>query len=333
MRRPVVRLIAGSVFGCLLVALLATAASAAPAADFPPGTFSDGQQYKLADFEGKVVVLFFYEQHCPKCRGLIPERNKVVDQFKDKPVKFIAVAPGDTTLDALAYTRDTKLKMPAFSDLFGVMQTRYGHKISMQNIYQFAIIGPTGDIVGHSMNPDDIEKALAGVKLKYKEGGYHASLNQIVDALDWGQYQRAMPFLKRAMKDSKKEVAESAKKLFDDVKAQGKEWLTEAAKASDGEPVKAYDLYKKVSLAFVGEDLAKEADAALKTLAKNKAVIDELAARAMYDQLSSAESKAQMAQKPLFIKQAQTIATKYPQTPTGKKAKELAEDLDRATAE
>src|SRR5688500_14768563 len=105
--------------------LVAPSVAGAAAADFPPGAFSDGGRYKLSDLEGKVVVLFFYEQNCPSCRASIPARNKVIDQYKDKPVKCLAIAPGDTLAEASGYTRDTKLKMPAFSDLFGVMQTRY----------------------------------------------------------------------------------------------------------------------------------------------------------------------------------------------------------------
>ena len=35
------------------------------APDFPAGEFNDGQRYQLSDFEGKVVVLFFYEKDCP----------------------------------------------------------------------------------------------------------------------------------------------------------------------------------------------------------------------------------------------------------------------------
>jgi hypothetical protein len=40
------------------------------------------------------------------------------------------------------------------------MQTRYGFEISLRNIYQFRIIGPKGEIVGMSMEPAAIEKAL-----------------------------------------------------------------------------------------------------------------------------------------------------------------------------
>src|SRR5690349_12268246 len=73
------------------------------APEFPPGAFSDQGNYNLADFKGKAVVLFFYEQDCPTCRGKIPDRNKVVEAFKDKPVKFLAVAPEDSLIDAQTY--------------------------------------------------------------------------------------------------------------------------------------------------------------------------------------------------------------------------------------
>jgi cytochrome oxidase Cu insertion factor (SCO1/SenC/PrrC family) len=32
------------------------------AADFPPGRFTDGNKYSLADLRGKVVVLYFFEK-------------------------------------------------------------------------------------------------------------------------------------------------------------------------------------------------------------------------------------------------------------------------------
>ena len=50
------------------------AGSQAP--EFPPGKFSDGKQYRLADLRGKVVVLFFYESKCPRCKGTIRSGTK-----------------------------------------------------------------------------------------------------------------------------------------------------------------------------------------------------------------------------------------------------------------
>src|SRR4051812_49375040 len=82
----------------LTLPLLARAAGNAgeQAPDFPPGLFTDGNHYSLNDLKGKAVVLFFYEQDCPTCRGKIPERNEVVAKYKDAPIKFIAIAAGDS---------------------------------------------------------------------------------------------------------------------------------------------------------------------------------------------------------------------------------------------
>lgn len=335
MLRSTVRRVRGFALSCILSAALAGPVSAATAPDFPPGVFSDGGRYSLADFEGKVVVLFFYEQNCPSCRNKIPDRNKVVDQFAGKPVKFFAVGPGDTLADISGYTRSTRLKMTSFSDLFGVMQSRYGMQISLQNIYQFRVIGPDGSIVARNidMNPADIEKALAGAKWKYKDGGYDPRLNPILEGLEWGQYVPAVRALRPLTKGGNKTVQESANKLWDVLKTEAKAEMDEAAKAIETDPVKAHDVYTKVSAAFVNDDLGKEAAEALKTLKTNKAVVDEMAARRMFDQFNAAAARAQLKQKPAFVAQARMIAQKYPETPTGKRAAEFADELEKAEAQ
>lgn len=316
----------------LVVCLLASAPSIArgEAADFPPGTFTDGGRYSLDDFAGKAVVLFFYEQDCPKCRGLIPERNKVVQQFKDKPVKFIAVAPGDSLNEAIGYQRGTQLAMPVFADALGVMQHRYGFKISLNNIYQFRVIGPTGQVGAMSMEPADIESVVSKVEWKYKGGGYDARLNGIIEMLEWNQYEPALRQLRPLTKGSSK-TAESAAKLYEAVKAEGQQWLDEAAKAQQSEDVvKAYDLYTKVNACFAGDEFAKPAAEALKTLKTNQAVANELAARRMYEGLNKAMGVANARQRADVIGYCMRIAKQYPDTPTAKKAEALAKEIEAA---
>ena len=171
----------------------------------------------------------------------------MVEQFKGKPVKFIAIGTGDTLTDVKSYVRSTQLTMPVFADTLGVMQHRYGLQISLQNIYQFRVIGPDGHIVGHSMDPAAIERAVANVKWKYKDGGYDPKLNNVIELLEWNQYAPALAQLRPLTKAGNKPVAESATKLMGAVKAEGKQWLEDAekAKAAEEDPVKAYDLYRR----------------------------------------------------------------------------------------
>lgn len=135
------------------------------APDFPEGEFSDGKQYKLSDYAGKqLVVLFFYEKKCPTCKGTIPQRNKVVRQFEDKPVKFLAIGAGDSIEEVKAYSAETHLRMPIFADKHSVMQKAYGIHISLNNIYQIRLVDLEGKIIALDMNPGTINKALADIE-------------------------------------------------------------------------------------------------------------------------------------------------------------------------
>ncbi len=297
------------------------------APDFPPGLFIDGNHYSLNDLEGKVTVLFFYEKDCPTCRGQIPQRNEVVEAFKGKPVRFIAIAAGDSIQEAKSYVAETHLNMAVFADNLSLMEKRYGFTISLQNIYQFRVIGTTGVVEEYRMEPAAIEKSLTHVKWKYKEGGYDARLAQAIESFEWNQYADGLRLLKPFLKNSKKDLAESAKKLNEAVRAEGQGWLDTAEKAVDAQPVQAFNLYTKTANAFYGEDLAKKAADALKKLQTNPAVKDELAARAMYDKLCAGAGRARPADAGQVAQFAASIAKKYPKTPTGMKAEEIAKEM------
>jgi peroxiredoxin len=298
------------------------------APDFPPGVFNDGNRYQLGDYKGKVVVLFFYEKDCPTCRGKIPDRNAVVKQYHGRPVKFFAVAAGDTLQQAKSYAGGTKLAMPVFADPLSLMEKRYGQTISLQNIWQFRVIGPDGKIAGYKMEPADIDKALAKVELKYNADDYHAKVRPAVELLEWNQYPAGVKLLRSLVKNKDKEVADSAAKLMEVVKADATKWMGEAQAAADAEPVRAYDLYSKV-VATLGpaDELAKPAAEALRTLKSNEAVKKELEARKMYDKVINVMAMATPKQKAEVAKFAADIARKYPDTPTGKKAEELQKEL------
>ena len=151
-------------------------------AEFPPGTFTDGGQYRLADLRGKVVVLYIYEATCPRCKGMVPDTNKVIQSFKDRPVKFIAVGASDSMMEVSTYGRQTGLAMPIFADNLGIMEKRYGQKISLNNILQVRVISPEGKVVGLRMDAEEIGKAAEKATWKYKGDDYHAKLNPAIDA-------------------------------------------------------------------------------------------------------------------------------------------------------
>jgi hypothetical protein len=243
-------------------------------------------------------------------------------------VKFFAVAAGDTLQQAKSYAGGTKLAMPVFADPFGLMEKRYGETLSLQNIWQFRVIGPDGKVSGYTMDPADIDKALTKVELKYKPEHYHAKVRPAVELFEWNQYPAGMKSLRSLLKHKDKEVADSAAKLLEAVKAEAAEWMGEAEASKDAEPVKAYDLYSKVVATFgAADELAKPAAEALKALRANDAVKKELDARKAYDKVVNVMATATQKQKPDVAKFAADIAKKYPDTPTGRKAEALQKEL------
>jgi hypothetical protein len=242
-------------------------------------------------------------------------------------VRFFAVAAGDTLQQAKQYAGGTKLAMPVFADPLSLMEKRYGQSISLQNIYQFRVIGPDGTISGHRMEPADIDRALADVKLKFNPDDYHAKVRPAVDLFEWNQYPAGMKSLRTLLKHKDKAVAESATKLLEVVKAEGEQWLGDATKAEDGDPVKAYDNYAKVAAAFGTDELGKKGAEGVKKLKNNDKVKAELDARKMFDKVLNAMAMATSNQRGEVAKFAAGIAKKYPETPTGKRAGELQQEL------
>jgi peroxiredoxin len=49
----------------------------------------DGQPMDLEQFRGKVVLLFFWGDWCPYCRGVYGPSRQIVERFKDKPFVFL----------------------------------------------------------------------------------------------------------------------------------------------------------------------------------------------------------------------------------------------------
>jgi thiol-disulfide isomerase/thioredoxin len=281
------------------------------APDFPVGQFTDGKSHRLADYRGKVVVLFFYESQCPRCKGMIPDRNDVVKA------------------SAAAYGKETGLQMPIFADNLGLMEARYGQKISLNNIWQFRVIGPDGTIVGFTMTKDVIQKALEKAEAKFDPAGYDAKLKPAAEAFERRQWEAGMKLLTPLRKSGTKAVAESANKLYEAVKSEGETWKSEAEQAAASDPVKAYDLYSRLVAVFPSEPAFKDAAEAKRKLANGKAVTAELAARKAYAPFLGSLASAAPGQEAQVAKLAQAFVKKHPGTPTAERVAELEKELPK----
>jgi hypothetical protein len=302
------------------------------APEFPPGVFSDGGHYTMSDFQGKALVFVFLETGYPGNKSAVADWNKLVEQYKDKPVKFIAVMPHNTLPMVQKYVAETRLNMPVFVDNLNILEAAWGQNMNMGASRAFRIVGPEGKVVGHEMTADGIDKALTGAAWKFKDKGYDAKLAAIVNLLEWNQYQPAVKQLMPLAKNkSTAPLAVSATKLYGEVEAEGEAWKTQADGLVASDPVQAYDLYMKVSTIFAGDKLAKSVADPLKKLKAQKPVADELAARTMFEQLNNMLPRATSMQREDAEGYCKQIVAKYPDAPTAKKADALVTTIGLAT--
>jgi peroxiredoxin len=98
--------------------------------DPPPAvTLSDLKGNKVnmpADFKGKVVVIRFWADWCPKCAEEMPVIDTIYKKYKDKGLVVLAVNTGQTKEKAEAFINNLNVSYPALLDTDTSIAKRYG---------------------------------------------------------------------------------------------------------------------------------------------------------------------------------------------------------------
>lgn len=112
-----------------------------PAPDFSITTF-DGQEYRLSDFRGQVVVLNFWASWCGPCRVEAPELESTWQKYEDDGVVFIGVAYADNGPRSMQYLDDYEITYINAPDL----GTRISELYNIQGVPETFIIDRNGDV-------------------------------------------------------------------------------------------------------------------------------------------------------------------------------------------
>ena len=121
----------------------------------------DGLKFDLARMRGKVVVLNFWFIGCSPCEAEIPELNKLVKDYADKDVVFVAIAP-DGEAELRAFLKAVPFDFHVVPD-GGAVLARYG----LSGFPRHVVIGRDGAIrwakTGNlSKFRDEFEGAIRG---------------------------------------------------------------------------------------------------------------------------------------------------------------------------
>lgn len=297
--------------------------------EFPPGLFTDGNTYRINDLRGKVVVLFFFDAGDERVLATIPHRNALIKKFRDKPVVFLGIE-NDTIQNARNNARYLGLAMPVFADTLGVMMSRYHVRMNTSVSWNVCIIDPAGKMSHEEMTEASIEKALADAKWKYRDQQtFDPRLSVVLDAFEFGDYERGMKQLTGMAGSADKRVADSARVLMGILRTEAEGLKSKAEAAAVKDPIAAYDCYARIMATCPGSDLARSVLEPMKKLEKHREVKPEVAARDMYKVLCQAIARDESVEKWDAVGYCEEIIRVAPGTPTADKLVSYLEDLGK----
>jgi peroxiredoxin len=273
----------------LAICLTTVAGARAKEVELPqnPAQWINAQPITLDMLKGKAVVLYFFEEDCPTCRGKWPGHLEAAASFKGKPVFFIGVNSGNSRKSVESYVRSVKCDWPVIVDSDRQFEKNCGvPEVNLKNIYQAKIISAKGQL--ESGNAGDLkaagEKALNGAEWTVDPTDIPASLQVAWRQVEFGAYRSAAAAIKKA-RGSRDEAEKAAgEKLYGAVEGKIKALVDPAEKAlAEDDKWEAYKLFTSAGELFQGYDLATDAMKQARMLAADDGVKKEIGGRKALD--------------------------------------------------
>ena len=297
-------------------------ALAAPQEELRGTGWVNSRELSLDRLRGKVVILFFYEEDCPRCRGTIPDRIKLRKSMEGKPVVFIAVNSGNPNSAVEGYAKETGLDWPILVDERNETEKQFGFTISLQNIYQVVMIDPAGKAQRISADntaiANRVQDALPSAKMIFDGITVPAKLQAAARDIELGLFEPAVGQIAAL---AQKPSEDAAKAMYEKLKPIAEKGL-DAAKAlqAEGKKYAAYLEFSRVATWLGKTDYEKAATAALGELKKDKEIQDELKAQGMLTQARGLLASAKKADQANGRAALDAIRKKYPDTRAAKEA-------------
>jgi peroxiredoxin len=187
------------------------ASSQDPMIELPqnPGAWINGSPISLTALRGKSVVLYFFEEGCPRCRAKWPAVLAAAKENSSKPVLLIAVNSG-TAPDKLArYVKESGIDVPVIIDLDRSLERAAGvDPVSLNNIWQARVIEPDGTLRRGDGGdiPGTLESAAAQATWNVDPTGLPPELISTWRLVEFGNFSAAAKAVTRFARDRKPNV-------------------------------------------------------------------------------------------------------------------------------
>jgi thiol-disulfide isomerase/thioredoxin len=127
----------------------------------PPivGKDLQGNELRLEDYRGKVVVVVFWGRWCGPCMAMVPHEREIYERYRNKPFALLGVNCGDTLETANATVKEMEMAWPSWWDgeqIRGPIETEYNVP-HWPSVY---VIDAKGTFVAIDVRGEDLDAAI-----------------------------------------------------------------------------------------------------------------------------------------------------------------------------
>ena len=280
--------------------------TSAPATLEFPSVWVGGEPSSLDSLRGKAMLLYFFEEECPKCSARWPAIMATAKKYEGEPIFFVAVNSGTSKPSVEQYARTVGVNWPIIVDSDRAFeQTCRVSPISLQNIVQVRHVTPKGQLeVGDWADLDGtIKRALNGARWNFDPKIvppelYRAWLS-IELGRELGRFSDAAAAIKGDRSSRRGDLQDATRKLADYVRDRIHVELEAAKTEAETSKYRAYQHYAAIAEQYAGYAATNEAVKASRELAKDPAVKSDVLSLKLFDK-----------QRPLFDSSKPAIRTK-----------------------
>jgi len=118
------------------------------APDFAMTTFN-GENFRLSDLRGQIVIVNFWASWCLPCREEAPILQSVWERYRERGVTVVGIAYLDSETEALAFLAEFNVTYPNGQDL----RTEISNVYRIQGVPETFVIDRDGNIVEFIIAP------------------------------------------------------------------------------------------------------------------------------------------------------------------------------------
>ncbi|MEZ6088922.1 MAG: TlpA disulfide reductase family protein [Pirellulaceae bacterium] len=199
-----------------------------------PQAWLNSPPLSVASMRGKAMVLYFFEEDCPRCRERWPAILNAAAQMQSSPVILVGVNSGTSPGELRSYVQQNRISIPIIADYYRTFERAVGvNEVSLQNIFQAAIIDPEGNlqIANGADIPGTLQRAAAEAKWNIDPSQMPANLIPLWKQIEFGNYAGTSRLMQRALKDRTAEGQAAAEILQNYVNEQINGLLDKAQEA------------------------------------------------------------------------------------------------------